>query len=410
MSVFAYTALSKDGRKTSGTLLADSRAAAIAQMGRQGLHPVQINEAKDAAAAAKAANKTSDKPAPKVSAKAIESFTRELANLLAGGVPLSRALSLLKREASNAGAKQLWNAIHDDVVGGTSLADAMAKYPKNFSTVYVAMIRAGEAGGFLDVVLAQIADFRTREQDLKGKVKMAMVYPVLLACLAVAVLIFLLTFFIPKFSGIFAQFGANLPALTRAIIFASHLVGGWPGIITGVVVLIIVLALRAASKTDGGRRNIEVALLSTPMLGRVVAHFALVRFARMLGTLVGAGVPLVASLKVAREAIGNQTLADTVTHAIEQVQRGTALSKSLASSPKLFPASVIEMIAVAEETGRLDKELLRLATAYEADLDRQLRLLVAVAEPLMLFLMAGIIGTVVVGMLLPVFNLQDLIH
>ena len=162
--------------------------------------------------------------------------------------------------------------------------------------------------------------------------------------------------------------------------------------------------------TNAGRRKVEIALLSTPMLGGVIAHFALVRFARMLGTLVGAGVPLVASLRVAREAIGNQTLADTVSHAIEQVQRGTALSKSLSSSPKLFPASVIEMIAVAEETGRLDKELLRLATAYEADLDRQLRLLVAVAEPLMLFLMAGIIGTVVVGMLLPVFNLQDLIH
>jgi type IV pilus assembly protein PilC len=141
----------------------------------------------------------------------------------------------------------------------------------------------------------------------------------------------------------------------------------------------------------------------------VVAHFALVRFCRMLGTLVGSGVPLVASLRTAREAIGNQTLADTVLHAIEEVQRGQPLSKSLAGSPDLFPSSVIEMVAVAEETGRLDKELIRLAAAYEGDLDRQLRLLVAIAEPAMLFLMAGIIGTVVVGMLLPVFNLQDLI-
>ena len=129
----------------------------------------------------------------------------------------------------------------------------------------------------------------------------------------------------------------------------------------------------------------------------------------MLGTLVGAGVPLIASLRVAREAIGNQTLADTVLHAIEEVQRGAALSKSLAASPRLFPPSVVEMVAVAEETGRLDKELLRMATSYEADLDRQLRMLVAVAEPMMLFLMAGMIGTVVVGMLLPIFNLQDLI-
>jgi type II secretory pathway component PulF len=154
----------------------------------------------------------------------------------------------------------------------------------------------------------------------------------------------------------------------------------------------------------------ELILLSTPLLGRIIAQFALVRFSRMLGTLIGAGVPLVASLRVAREAIGNQTLADTVSYAIEQVQRGEPLSKSLASSPRLFPMSVVEMIAVAEETARLDKELLRLAASYEMDLDRQLRMLVAVAEPAMLFVMASLIGTVVIGMLLPVFSLGDLIH
>jgi type II secretory pathway component PulF len=153
----------------------------------------------------------------------------------------------------------------------------------------------------------------------------------------------------------------------------------------------------------------ETATLSTPLLGQVVAHFALVRFTRMLGTLVGAGVPLVAALKVAREAIGNQVLADTVSHAIEQVQRGSALSKALASCPQLFPPSVVEMVAVAEETGRLDKELVRVASTYESDLDRQLRLLVSIAEPMMLFIMAGIIGTVVIGMLLPVFNLQQIV-
>jgi type II secretory pathway component PulF len=147
-----------------------------------------------------------------------------------------------------------------------------------------------------------------------------------------------------------------------------------------------------------------------PLLGTVTASFALVRFTRMLGTLVGAGVPLVASLKVAREAIGNQTLADTVAHATEEVQRGEALSKSLIGNNKLFPSSVIEMIAVAEETGKLDKELLRIATTYEADLDRQLRMLVAVGEPVMLFIMAGVIGTVVVSMLLPILNLQDVVH
>ncbi len=409
MSVFAYEALSKDGRRSSGTVKADSRALAIAQMGRQGLHPVRLDESSGEASVDKTASTNSKHTTiGKVSHRSVEAFTRELANLLAGGVPLSRSLALLRREASQASAKQLWAAIHDDVVGGTSLAEALAKYPRNFSTVYVAMVRAGEAGGFLDVVLGQIADFRAREQDLKGKVKAAMVYPIILGILAVGVLVFLLTFFIPRFSGIFSQFGANLPALTLGIIGASNLVKDY-GLYLAAGVTAGIILLKRAISTDTGRRQVEVVMLSIPMLGRLTAHFALVRFARMLGTLAGAGVPLVAALRVAREAIGNQTLADTVTHAIEQVQRGVALSKSLANSPKLFPGSVVEMIAVAEETGRLDKELLRLAAAYEADLDRQLRLLVSVAEPLMLFVMAGLIGTVVVGMLLPVFNLQDLI-
>jgi len=270
------------------------------------------------------------------------------------------------------------------------------------------MVRAGETGGFLDVVLGQIADFRTREADLKGKVKSAMIYPIILGVLAVAVLVFLLTFFIPRFSGIFKQFGGNLPGLTLWIIAASDVLKNYGLYVAGVVVALVVVVKRALT-SDGGRRRFEATVLGTPILGKVNAHFALVRFARMLGTLVGAGVPLIASLRVAREAIGNQTLADTVLHAIEQVQRGQPLSKSLEGSDKLFPPSVIEMIAVAEETGRLDKELVRLAATYESDLDRQLRMLVAIAEPLMLFIMAGVIGTVVIGMLLPVFSMGDLI-
>ena len=408
MPAFAYTALAKDGRRTSGTVAAENRSAAIAQVTRQGLSPVKVAEAKSLAAAKKKVDPAAV-AAGRVPAKAVEAFTRELANLLAGGVPLSRAMALLRKESSNSAAKQLWSELHEDVVGGTAFADALAKHPKSFSSVYVAMVRAGEAGGFLDVVLTQISDFRTREADLKGKVKAALVYPIVLALLAVGVLIFLMTFFIPRFTGIFAQFGSSLPALTVFIIAMSHVVASRWGLAVAAVVVVVVVAIRRAAATKEGKRRLELVMLGTPLLGQVVAHFALVRFTRMLGTLVGAGVSLVVSLRTAREAIGNQTLADTVSHAIEQVQRGVALSAALASSPKLFPPSVVEMIAVAEETGRLDKELMRIATTYEADLDRQLRLLVAIGEPMMLFLMAGVIGTIVVGMLLPILNLQDVV-
>jgi type IV pilus assembly protein PilC len=370
----------------------------------QGLSPVTIEEKQESARQKAASTST------RVSQAALENFTRELANLLAAGLPLSRALQLLKREASQPGAKNVWGRIHDDVVGGDSLAAAMSKWPKVFSGVYVAMVRAGEAGGFLHVVLQQIADFRVREADLKGKVKAALVYPVMLAILAVAVLIFLLTFFIPRFAGIFSQFGSDLPMLTKIIVAISHGLSSIYGIFAGVVVLGIIIAVNRAMATDSGKRFMERLMLKTPALGAVAARFALVRFCRMLGTLVGAGVPLVTALRAAKEALGNQTLSDAVGHAIEEVQRGTALSKALADTPILFPASVIEMIAVAEETGRLDKELVRLSTSYESELDRKLRMLVALAEPILLFMMAGLIGTVVIGMLLPVFNLQDLIH
>jgi type II secretory pathway component PulF len=239
-------------------------------------------------------------------------------------------------------------------------------------------------------------------------VKAALVYPCVLACLAVAVLIFLLTFFIPRFSGIFAEFGGKLPWLTTVIVTVSKYLMSY-GWVVAIVAIIAIVAIKRAIASEAGKRFVERTVLNTPLLGKVAARFALVRFARMLGTLVGAGVPLVSSLRTAKEALGNQTLADAVAHAIEEVQRGTALSRSLSANTLLFPASVIEMIAVAEETGRLDKELVRLSIAYEGELDRNLRMLVALAEPLMLFMMAGLIGTVVVGMLLPVFNLSDLI-
>jgi type II secretory pathway component PulF len=417
MAVYTYTALNPKGKSVSGSVPADSRSAAIAEVVRKGLHPVQIAEqGKGGAAAGKNASAHGDEAAPKglfgggmkVTQRHVEDFTRELASLLAGGVPLAKGLALLRRETKVPGPKAMWSQIHDDVVEGNSFADSLAQHPKTFSTVYIAMVRAGEAGGFLDVVLNQIAEFRAREQELKGKVKAAMVYPIVLGFLAVGVLVFLLTFFIPKFSGIFEQFGGNLPALTQIILVASNVLRGY-GPFVAVAVVVLVVLLRRAINTDTGRRRMERAMLAAPALGRVVAFFAMVRFCRMLGTLLSAGVSLVAGLKVAKEAIGNQTLSDTVQFSIDEVQKGASLARSLGSAGQLFPPTVVEMIAIAEETGRLDKELVRLSVAYEQELDRRLRMLVSLAEPMLLFLMAGLIGTIVIGMLLPVFKLQELV-
>lgn len=403
MPRFSYTAIDSRGQTATGALHADSRSAAMEQVIAQGLTPVKLDAGEGEG--------TSQSPAGpgRVSASHVEAFTRELSHLLSAGVSLSRALSVLKREASHAGARALWSAVHDDVVGGASLADALGRWPRSFPPVYSAMVRAGEAGGFLDVVLNQIAEFRAKEGELKGKVKAAMIYPAVLAVLAVGVLIFLLTFFIPRFSGIFEEFGSSLPWLTQMIIAASHVMVRYgPAVVVGLVVLFIVI--RRAAEGPSGRRAVERVMLGTPGFGSVLARFALVRFSRMLGTLLEAGVPLETALRMAREALGNQTLADAIGQAIEQVKRGAPLSRALGAASKLFPPSVIEMVAVAEETGRLDKELQRLAKNYEVELDRELRMLVALVEPLMLIVMVSIVGTIIVGMLLPIFTLQELIH
>lgn len=405
MPDFAYKALDSSGLSQAGSLSAAGRSAAIDMLAQKGLIPVTVDEVK----AGTPARKPRTESVGRVSQSAAETFIRELSNLLAGGVPLSRALQILGRETSQPSARKQWIAIHDDVVGGSSLADALARWPRTFSNVQVAMVRAGETGGFLDVVLGQIADFRQRERDLKSKVKGAMVYPCVLAVLSCAVLIFLMIFFIPRFSAIFRDLNANLPALTQAIMSASDILTRYGLAVLVVAVILAVLAHRGL-QSQAGRRGMEAALLRIPAVGAVLSRFALVRFCRMLGTLLGAGVPLVSALKVAREAIGNQILTDAVSGSIEEVQRGTSLAKSLTSCPSLFPASITEVISIAEETGRLDQELLRLALTNEEDLDRRLRTLVTLAEPVLLFVMAAIVGTVVIGMLLPVFTLQDYIH
>ncbi len=405
MPVFAYEAIDPGGTRTSGMVSAQSRSAALEQVDRKGLVPISIDEQGPRQRAGPAVRAGGGR----VPQTVVEAFHRELANLLVAGVPMSRALSILRRETSHRAARRQWSAIHDDVAGGSSLADAMSRWPRSFPAVHVAMVRAGETGGFLDVVLTQIADFQSRQRNLTSRIRSSFTYPIVLAVLAVGVVAFLLTYFIPRFSSIFMEFGAKLPALTRGIVALSDAVVDY-GLFVLVAVAVIVVVVHRALKSPSGRRSAERALLRLPGVGATVARFALVRFCRMLGTLIGAGVPLVSSLRVAREAIGNETLADTVSSAIEHVQQGRSLARSLAGNERLFPASVVEVVAVAEETARLDVELNRLAQVYEEELDRRLRTLVSLAEPVLLFVMAGIVGTIVVGMLLPIFTLQELIR
>ena len=414
MPVFQYKALQADGAVAEGQLEAPGRQEAFAQMAGLGLRPVSLAEKAGAAAGGDSilpASLTSfsfKKKSDKISPRELENFTRLLSSLLAAGVPLSRALVILYKEASTPAAGTKWKEIHDLVIDGMSLADAMAKSPETFPRVYTAMVQAGETGGFLDLVLAQIADFQAREKELRSKVMTAMLYPTILLVLAVGVLIFLLTFFIPRFQLVFAGFGAALPLPTQIVIGASHIVRSY-GLFVLAGLGIGGYLLRNWFSSEMGRRTWEGLMLKAPIVGPLVAEFAMARFCRMLGTLLGAGVPLVQGLNVARKSIGNQILVDAVAQSIDRVQAGGQLGQSLGDCKGLFASSVVEMISVAEESGRLDQELIRIANVTEGDLDRQLKTAVAFAEPLMLFLIAGFIGTIFISMVLPIFTLQDYI-
>jgi type II secretory pathway component PulF len=317
-------------------------------------------------------------------------------------------LVILHREAATPAAQSKWKEIHGLVVDGMSLADAMAKSPDTFPRVYVAMVQAGETGGFLDLVLAQIADFQAREKEMRSKVTTALLYPTILLVLALSVLVFLLVFFIPRFQPVFATFGGQLPVLTQAIVGVSNALRSY-GLLIALGLGIGGYLVRSWFMSEAGRRRWEGWIIRAPVVGPLLAQFAMARFCRMLGTLLGAGVPLVQGLNVARKSIGNQMLVDAVSHSIERVKEGAQLGESLADCPNLFAGSVVEMIAVAEESGKLDQELVRIANVTEGDLDRQLKTAVAFAEPLMLFFIAGFIGTIFIGMVIPIFTLQDYI-
>lgn len=414
MPTFIYKAIQPNGAVAEGVLDAPGRPDALRQIETLGLRPMNLAEkASGAAQKASGTSIASGLPAnfsfkfesKKVSPKALENFTRLLSSLLAAGVPLSRALTILAKEAKSPMVAAKWRSVLDQVVDGMSLADAMAKSPDTFPRIYVAMVEAGEVGGFLDTVLAQIAEFQAREKELKSKVLAAMTYPCILFCMAAMMMAALLVFFVPMLQKVFATLHGTLPLITRIVVGASTFMRSY-GFFIILALLIIIFTLRTWFASEKGRRVWEGFILRVPLVGPLVAQFAMARFCRMLGTLLGAGVPLVQSLNVARRSIGNQILVDTVGRSIEQVQQGGRLGQSLGECKILFSGSALEMISVAEESGKLDTELVRIATVTEGDLNRNLQTAVSFAEPVLLFFIAGFIGIIVIGMLLPVLSMS----
>ena len=409
MPYFQYKALNSGGVLDAGSIQASSRPDAFDKVKQLGLQLVQLEEtAEGGADLAKSDGISLPWKQRRISFKMLGTFTRLLSSLLAAGVPLSKALTILYRETADPAASKKWREVHDLVVDGVSLSAAMSRSPETFPSVYTAMVEAGETGGFLDLVLAQIAEFQARDKELRGKVISAMIYPAVLMFLAIAVLIFLMVFFIPRFKTLFEGFDAALPMLTQVIVATSEFSQRY-GIFVMIGMTFLVYLVRTWVTSAKGRRIYERWLLTAPVIGPLSSQFAMARFSRMLGTLIHAGVPLVSGLNVAQRSIGNQILTDAIKDSIERVKKGEPLARSLGDCSLLFSGATVEMISVAEESSRLDKELIRLAEVTEKELDQQLKTAVALMEPLMLFFIAAFIGTIFVGMVIPIFTIQDYI-
>ena len=419
MPTFQYKALQANGTMAEGQLEAAGRPDAFRQIEALGLRPVSLcgesrRRAKTATVPSPAgagrprATFRSSFKSNKVSAKDLENFTRLLSSLLAAGVPLSRALVILHKEASNPAVAAKWKEIHDYVIDGMSLADAMAKSPETFPRVYTAMVQAGETGGFLDVVLAQIADFQSREKELKSKVMTAMLYPCILLVLALGVLTFLLVFFIPRFQKIFAGFGGSLPLITQIIVGVSNVMRSYGLFVAGRRGRRRAAAAQLVHLGEGPARlgRIDVESAGCRAAGRAICHGAVLpdaRHAARRRRAAGPGAERRPQIHRQPDSRGRRV-------AIDRARAGRrAAGRKPGGLQGLFPGSVLEMISVAEESGRLDAELVRIANVTEGDLDRQLKTAVAFAEPVMLFLIAGFIGTIFIGMLLPIFSLQEYI-
>jgi len=406
MPQFAYKAKKDDGSVVTGTLQAESERSALDSLGRMGVFPLQIESREEDKATARAA------AAPRQVARRIKSadvslFTRQLSDLLRAGVPLNRALDTLATQTTNLTLAEMIRDIGKQVAGGATLHEALSRYPKVFSDLYLSMVRAGEAGGFLEDVLHRLALFIEKDQELRSRISSAMAYPILLIVIGTFAIGFLMVFFIPRFSEIFKKMGNGLPLPTQIVMGVSYFMRDyWMFVFMGVVALMF--GWKRLMAVAPGRRMIDRLKIRIPLFGDIVKKNAVSRFARTLGTLLKSGVAILAALDISKAAMGNAVLMEDIDEASAGVKQGKGLAEILRQS-RYFPAMVTDMIAVGEEGGNLDEVLVNVAESYDIQVERAVRVFVALFEPALLLVMAALVGFIVIAMLLPVFTLSTMV-
>ncbi|MEM6821284.1 MAG: type II secretion system inner membrane protein GspF [Verrucomicrobiota bacterium] len=407
MPHFSYTAVDSSGKQTTGTIEAADSNEASAKVKQQGLFPTTITEARQAAAAQPVEKKKSSfgLGGGSVKGKVLTVFTRQLATLIDAGLPLLRSLRTLIKQEKNPALRTAMGNLADSVESGNTFSEALAQHPKIFNKLYVNMVKAGELGGVLEIVLSRLAEFQEKAQRIRGKVISAMVYPIVVLVIAVGILAFLLLFIVPKFEAIFKDMLGNkpLPLLTSIVIDISRLVQSNILIILGIIVLGVVL-YQVFSRTPAGASMIDRIKLRMPVFGDLITKTSIARFARTLGTLVTSGVPILQALSITKDTAGNIVLSESINNVHEAVKEGESMVSPLEASG-LFPPMVISMIQVGEETGQLPDMLNKVADVYEEEVDVAVAGLTSLLEPIMIVFLALVVGTIVVALFLPLVSI-----
>ncbi len=403
MPQFAYKAKKDDGSVVAGTMQADNERALLDSLGRQGVFPLEVALRSDEARA----RVDQRKARRRVRAADVGLFTQQLADLLKAGVPLHKALSTLENQNSNAEFAEAIGAIAKDIAGGKPLHESLAKYPKLFDHLFTSMVKAGETGGFLEDVLYRLASFIEKDEELKSRIWSALAYPILLVVLGAGAISFLMMFFIPRFSAIFENMKAALPWPTKVTMAVSYFFRDyWMAPLACLVLAPIAWA--RLRETFTGRRTIDRIKITVPLFGDIARKNAIARFTRSLGTMLKSGVPILSALAISKEAMSNVILQQDIDEASAGVKQGRSLAEILRKS-RYFPAMVLDMIAIGEESGNLDEVLVNVADSYDKQVDRAMKVFISLFEPFLLIVMASVVGFVVVSMLLPVFTLSSMI-
>lgn len=409
MPVYEYSALNAEGRKRKGIVDAGSIAAARQKLREMAVFPVEIAETADRKREETAARGGAIHLFRKVGLQELAVMTRQLATLLGAGLPLVPSLTALVAQIRHPVLKTTLARIKDEVNEGNSLTQSISHFPEVFPPFYVNMVRAGEASGTINLVLERLADFNEDQQALKTKIRSALAYPLFMFFIGSGVLFFLITFVVPNITNIFREMHQTLPGITVFLIVVSGFLKAFWWIITLILLAGIVGLRYAIRRTERGRYLWDRFKINVPLFGALNRKIAVARFSRTLGTLIQSGVPLLSALEIAKNVVDSIVIADEIRRAAKDVEEGASLSTPLSRSG-FFPPMAVEMISVGEQSGNMEAMLFRIADAYETEVEANILVLTSLLEPAMILVMGAAVGFIVVSVLLPIFEMNQLVR